>query len=269
MPHEGQPERELTSRHGTCNSETRIRVPRELPSRAVRRVVCSGCERAYEAADVLDRGSPGLRLPLRLPRPDRRWLGLPLAALAVFGILGALRGDRPVPVAPNPDPPESAAAPGPGRAAPKPAPVPGGARMVSGATFTVALPAGWERVEPPAGATFAAASPDGRADATLWVQRDPGLDFATFEANSLAQLESLVGSSKVVERNPGPSPEASSIKIAPASAPAGAPAYEVILRSAGANWYYLATTRQARAGAADARGVELIQGSFLPLGAKG
>ena len=69
------------------------------------------------------------------------------------------------------------------------APVPTDAQLVAESTFSLALPAGWERVTPAAGATFAAVSSDSTADATLWIQNDPKLDMATFEANSLQQLE--------------------------------------------------------------------------------
>jgi hypothetical protein len=130
------------------------------------------------------------------------------------------------------------------------------------------LPAGWDRVKPAAGATFAAVSPDGAADATLWIQNDPKLDFATFEASSLSQLETLTGSARVVERNVGPSVQSTSITLAPKDVPAGSPTYEVVLRSANDNWYYLATTYQAGAPSEAVEGINLIQGSFLPLGAK-
>ena len=136
-------------------------------------------------------------------------------------------------------------------------------------TFSLALPAGWDRVKPAAGATFAAVSSDGTADATLWIRNDPKLDFATFEATSLSQLETLAGSARVVERNVGPAVESSSITLAPKNVPAGSPTYEVVLRGAKDNWYYLATTYQAGAPAEAIEGVDLIQGSFLPLGGKG
>ena len=147
--------------------------------------------------------------------------------------------------------------------------VPADALLVAESTFSLALPAGWDRVKPAAGATFAAVSSDGTADATLWIQEDPKLDFATFEATSLQQLETLAGSATVVERNVGPSVEASSITLAPKNVPEGSPTYEVVLRASEDNWYYLATTHQASAPSDAIEGVDLVQGSFLPTGGKG
>ncbi len=147
--------------------------------------------------------------------------------------------------------------------------MPADAQLVSESTFSLALPAGWDRVKPAAGATFAAISPDGTADATLWIQNDPKLDLATFEAARSTQLETLAGSARVVERNVGPAVESSSITLAPENVPEGSPTYEVVLRGSGDNWYYLATTHQAGAPAEAIAAVDLIQGSFLPFGGKG
>ncbi len=208
---------------------------------------------------------------------DARWLTLPVAALAVFAVLSLVSGDS-EPAQPSAEPTAPAdtgkAAIGPKPAArkantSKPAPAPADAQLVSESTFSVALPPAWDRVNPAAGATFAAVSPDGAADATLWVQSDPNLDLATFEANSLAQLEALAGSAEVAERKVGPTVESTSLVLAPKGVPEGSPTYEVVLRAAGDRWYYLATTYQADAPADAVSGVELIQGSFLPHGGKG
>jgi hypothetical protein len=210
---------------------------------------------------------------------DRRWLTLPVAAIAVFAILSLFNGDD----APAPEAAATAAAVKPDKAPAgakgdvkaskgnrvEKVPVPADAQLVAESTFSLALPAGWDRVKPAAGATFAAISSDGTADATLWIQEDPKLDFATFEATSLQQLETLAGSATVVERSVGPSVEASSITLAPKNVPEGSPSYEVVLRASGDNWYYLATTHQAGAPADAIQGVDLIQGSFLPTGGKG
>lgn len=207
----------------------------------------------------------------RLPGLSWRLLGLPAAGLAVVLALSLIQGERdPVPAAPaNPGP-----AAGPERGEPEPV---GGKRLtgskrsaslVNEATFQLALPAGWERVPSADGAAFAAVAGGGFADATLWVSRDAKLDFAAFEARSLAQLEGLAGSAAVVERKLGPTPETTSIKIAPSKAPKGAPRYEVVLRASGRHWYYLATTVQPEAPAATADAVDLIQGSLVPAGAK-
>ncbi|MDQ2676689.1 MAG: hypothetical protein M3Y34_07745 [Actinomycetota bacterium] len=271
-------------------------VPAALPARAIRRIFCEDCERLCEAAAVTElRPGLGERLRGLLPsppavslpsgslppprggiRPDLRWATLPLAGVAVFAVLSLVNGGD-TPASPPADP-VAAAKPQQAPAAKADAksekggqaktPVPADAQLVAESTFSLALPAGWDRVKPAAGATFAAVSPDGAADATLWIQSDPKLDFATFEANSLEQLETLTGSARVVERNIGPSPAASSITLAPQNAPSGSPTYEVVLRAAGDNWYYLATTHQAGAPADSIKAVELIQGTFLPLGGK-
>jgi hypothetical protein len=287
----------VLSTHALCSGRTRVVLPAAVPARAVRRVVCDNCERTYETAEVVEvkRRLPGVRLPrpdvslpgLRLPGAerlpisslDRRWITLPVAALAVFAVLSLVNGSEnagdPAPAAPAQAAKTGAAPAGDsearrdaGRKKPEKTVVPSDAQLVSESTFSLALPAGWDRVKPAAGATFAAVSPDGLADATLWVQSDPKLDLASFEASSLAQLEALAGSAKVVERQVGPTVESSTITLAPKSAGEGAPTYEVVLRGAGQNWYYLATTHQAGAPSQAISDIDLIQGSFVPQGAK-
>jgi hypothetical protein len=275
------PLRLLASRHAACGGDTQLRLPRVLPSIAVRRVVCGGCAEAYVperlvATDEARSSGRGLALPslpaLPSPSVSWRWLSLPVAALAVVGILLALRGggetDTESTTSATAAAPAAAEANGNASAngASRDAKVPGDAQLISESTFQLALPAGWERTTPSSGATFAAVAPGADADVMLWVERDPKLDFATFEARSLAQLESLAGSAGVVERSPGPTPETTSIKIAPTSPPRGAPNYEVLLRSTGSYWYYLATTSQPGAAPEAVEGVALVQGSFLPQG---
>ena len=287
LPVSGRPQRVVEATHAQCAGRTRVALPAAVPTRAVRRVVCDHCERAYEPAKVIEvrRRLPRVSLPkIAVPAPrlpssvDPRWVTLPIAALAVFGVLSLVSasGDE----APSPDAnPASITtaekAPGAAKPAAKAkgsgtakAAVPSDAQLVSESSFSLALPAGWDRVNPAAGATFAAVSADGTADATLWIQNDPKLDMATFEADSLKQLETLAGSARVVEREIGPTVDSSSITLAPEGAPAGAPTYEVVLRGSGDNWYYLATTYQPSAPAEAISGVELIQGSFAPQGAK-
>jgi hypothetical protein len=262
-----------------------VSLPAVLPLRAVRRFVCDHCERIQEAVAVnevhpslaqrISASLPSISMPSGL---DPRWLTVPVAALAVFAILSLVNGGD----SPAPEPAtmakatkaEKAAAhaksdskPGKAGDAAK-TPVPADAQLVAESTFSLALPAGWDRVKPASGATFAAVSPDGTADATLWIQDDPNLDLATFEASSLAQLETLAGSAHVVDRNVGPNVESSSITLAPKKVAEGSPTYEVVLRASGNNWYYLATTHQASAPADAVAGVDLIQGSFVPLGGK-
>ncbi len=305
LPAADAEERLVDSHHSECATTTRLRLPSVLPVAAVRRVVCANCTQTYDADWVAEVGAAssaagtavmagGFALPggINLPtlnRPslpslpsldevDRRWLTLPVAALAVFAVLTLIRGDETAPSVPAPATAAKAndarvakvedRAPAHHGSAKAPA-VPADAQLVSESTFSLAMPPGWDRVNPSSGATFGAVSSDGTADATLWIQNDPKLDMATFEANSLEQLSGLAGSAKVVDRELGPTAESTSITLAPAKASEGAPTYEVVLRSSGNNWYYLATTSQATAPADAIAGVDLIQGSFLPVGGKG
>lgn len=288
LPPDSEPVRLVHTRHDACGGETRVRLPGTVPARAVRRVVCERCAVAFEAT-ATDAASTPARL-IGLPRPSRpwresawRWISIPLAGALVFAALSLIQGGDDVQDAPEAQPAPSSAdaaeARGAGDDSPRVVDVTGGraakaaaaenAQLVSESTYTLALPAGWDRVSAQGGATFAAVAPGGEADATLWVERDPTLDFAAFEARSLDQLEQLAGSAKVVERTTGPTPEATTIRIA-AEAPAGAPRYEAVLRAAtGDYWYYLATTVQPGASNEAIEAVELLQGSFVPEGAAG
>ncbi|HSI81203.1 MAG TPA: hypothetical protein VK919_11205 [Solirubrobacterales bacterium] len=140
----------------------------------------------------------------------------------------------------------------------------GDARLLRGPGYALALPPGWRRDgDPSGGAALTVAADDGSADATLWVERAPDLDLASFEQRSLDQLRSLAGSAEVVERVSAPRPEGTIIRLA-ADAPPGEPRLEVTLRAAGPFRYYLATTVQPDAPPAAADGAELIHGSFTP-----
>ncbi len=215
----------------------------------------------------------------RLDPQSLSWkvLSVPLAALLVVAGLLALRGGGDAPTAPaeaarHQDGRQAADAragkdessKGDGESA-------GGgdgkvsknAHLVAGVTYSFALPAGWERVDPPDGATFAAEASDGGADATLWITEDPKLEFPTFVSQSLAQLEALAGSAQVVERVPAPSAEDTIVRLA-ADAPAGEPSYEVTLRVGGPYRYYLATSVDPEASKKAGEGADLITGSFTP-----
>ena len=116
--------------------------------------------------------------------------------------------------------------------------------LVSGSSFNLVLPAHWAQVDPPTGATFKAVSPDGEADATLWIKRDPSLTFDQFVNQSRDQLAALSGTKpEVVEQGPAPSTDEAVVKLA-ADAPAGQPTYQVTLRASGDYRYYLAITTQ-------------------------
>ena len=279
VPPESESVRLVASHHDACAGETRVRLPAPLPSRAVRRVVCERCAEPYWPGRIDDLGIEGLsggrRLSLpSLPQPAWRWVSLPAAAAAVVVGLVLIQSDddagtaapSPAFVQPTGD---EASGRGNGNGGAGRAGVPGDARLVDESTFQLALPAGWSETAPSGGATFAAAAPEGDADVMLWIEQDPKLDFASFEARSLAQLESLAGSAGAVKRNLGPTPATTTSLLAPTSAPPDAPNYEVLI-SGGPNdyWYYLATTSQPGAPAAALDGVKLIQGSFTPLGGK-
>lgn len=138
-----------------------------------------------------------------------------------------------------------------------------GPSQVREPTFTLELPAGWRRADPPGGASFAAVSGAGDAEATLWVKRDPGLDLPSFVTRSLARLETLAGSARVAERVPAPTPEDSVVVLA-ADAPAGQPTYEATLRVAGPYRYYLATSADPGAAAGTLAGAAAIGDSLHP-----
>ncbi|MGH2953527.1 MAG: hypothetical protein ACRDK9_05835 [Solirubrobacterales bacterium] len=282
--------------HRACGAETRVRLPGVLPVGVVRRVRCSNCDSYYSTGGVdelgvggvgerVGAGRPRLSLPAlslpdlpsldgvwdRLPSidPDSRgWrlVSVPLTAAVVIVALLLIQGGGD-----NPEPAEQAGAQA--AATPPPSGSGGGAeaaakaskeaKLIRGSSFSLALPPGWERIEPEGGATFAAVSSDGAADATLWIERDPGLNLPTFIARSLDQLRALAGSAQVVDRVVAPTPEATIVRLA-ADAPAGQPGYEVTLRAAGPYRYYLATSVQPDAGAKATAGAELISGSFTP-----
>jgi hypothetical protein len=217
----------------------------------------------------------GFQLPSlpRIAAPTMpAYAAVPVALVAVIGglILIQAQGGRSSTTSPAAViPPDattkapSAAPASPAAAASGSAGTSGDAKLIRGSNFTIALPPGWQQTTPANGATFAAVSPDGKADATLWVRDEPKLDFPTFEATSLAQLRSLAGSAHVASRVAAPTPDDTIVRLA-ADAPVGKPAYEVTLRVFGPYRYYLATTLQPDASADTAKGVELLSNSLTP-----
>jgi hypothetical protein len=294
------PVRVVSARHPGCGAATRVRLPGVLEAEVVRRVQCVGCEEEFETEVVVELGveepertepepaprrvrrprMPRVRMPRpSLPRPRLpqlrlidpsepiwRFASVPIAAAAVIAGLMLIQrnggtgesSDEPAAVPASAAPPAVVAAPEGGDKG-----GPGEPQLVRGSSFSVALPEGWERVPPEGGATFAAVATEGDADATLWIERDPGLDFARFEARSLDQLRALAGSARVVERVAAPTPDATIVRLA-AVAPPGQPEFEVTLRASGPYRYYLATTLQPDASRAAIEGAELIHGSFTP-----
>jgi hypothetical protein len=251
-PPAGESVRVVRCTHTTCGSETRIRLPRQLPAEAVRRVVCDGCGHAYECerAEEVGRGSGASRA--------WRLVSIPIAAAAVIGALLLIRGLE------DDGSPEQSDAGSPVA----PASGDGGARearVVREPTYTLALPSGWQRTDPPPGATFAARSEDRTGEAALWVRDAPGLDFAAFERRSLKQLRELAGSAEVADRVSGPTPDETIVRLESERASSGtSPVYEVTLRAVDPYRYYLSTTLAPQASARARAGARLIHRSFLP-----
>jgi hypothetical protein len=252
-----------------------VRLPRELPAKVVRRVVCDGCRQPFECDHVLD---VGVVQPTRLTRTQARltrtqvpgwpfhpegrawrYLSLPVAAAAVIGVMALIQGSG----APARQPASSTAP-----AAPEPPFKSAGPYVVNESSFALALPPGWHRTSPKDGATFAAAPSEGGAEAKLWILLDPKLDLDAFESRSLAQLEALAGSAQVVDHVTAPTAEGTVVTLGTDSRP-GEPAYEVTLRAAGPYRYYLATTVAPNAPREAAEGAELIHSSFVPVAGGG
>lgn len=139
-------------------------------------------------------------------------------------------------------------------------------QLVEEKGFSIAVPDTWHRTKPPEGASFAAASDDGLGKATLWVDRDPKLDFDEFVDQSLAGLEGLGDNAEVTDRVDGPTPE-TSIAVLEADVPVDggvAGPYRVTLRAAGPYRYYLATAIGAGAPPRLLADAELLSTSFRP-----
>jgi hypothetical protein len=260
-----------------------VRLPRELPAKVVRRVVCDGCREPFECDHVLDIGVveptrlTGIQVRLtgiqvRLTRiqvpgwpfhPEGRawrYLSVPVAAAVVIGAMALLQGSGA---------PARHSASSTAPAAPEPPfKSPAGPYVVNESIFALALPPGWHRTRAKNNATFAAAPNEGGANATLWILLDPKLDLAAFESRSLAHLEALAGSAQVVDRVTAPTAEGTVVTLATDSRP-GEPAYEVTLRAAGPYRYYLATTVEPNAPREAVEGADLIHDSFVPVAGGG
>lgn len=268
-PRAGEAVRLVRCEHDACGAATRVRLPRELPAKVVRRVVCDGCHEPFACDHVLDVGVvqpkrlTGTQVPGRpFGTEGRAWryLSLPIAAAAVIGAMALIQGSgesarhsasSAAPAAPEP-PFKSAAGP----------------YVVNESIFALALPPGWHRISPKNNAAFAAAPSEGGANATLWILLDPKLDLDAFESRSLAQLEALAGSAQVVDHVTGPTAAGTVVTLATDPRP-GEPAYEVTLRAAGPYRYYLATTVEPNAPREAVEGAELIHGSFVPVAGGG
>jgi hypothetical protein len=192
---------------------------------------------------------------------SRRW-GLPAAAavlvLVVAGFAVLVLGDE--------GDEEAGPEPAPSLAQSQPPSVISDPQFVEERGFSIALPDAWHRVKPPEGASFAATSDDGLGEATLWVERDPDLDFDAFVDQSLAGLEGLGEDARVTDRVEGPTPE-TSIAVLEAEVPVDggvAGPYRVTLRAGGPYRYYLATSIGAGAPPRLIAEAELLSASFRP-----
>jgi hypothetical protein len=272
-PPAGMPVRVVRAAHEACGTDTRVRLPAPVPARAVRRVVCDGCARPFACEAVEETAPEAAQPPPPSPRrsfldglrdrqplwldmpPGRLWklLSIPLAAAAVIvGLLLIQGSDDPAPESQQADTAGAVES--------------GDAQLVRQPGWSLALPDGWKQVDGPTGAAFAAVADDDSGDATLWIERDPSLSFAEFEARSLDQLRELTGTAGVVERSAGPTAEKTIVRLQ-ADAPPGsgtfAP-YTVTLRASGPYRYYLSTSLQPGAPKEADDAIELIHNSFLP-----
>jgi len=279
-PLAGEGVRTVATTHGSCGKETQIRLPSTVPAGLVRRAVCAGCGEQFATEDVEEvsvtpRGASAL--PHRSP-----WFvalaSVVLAAVAVIVALLLLQSGSEVPDSASGDRGGGNAAGGPGGQAGQGSGTGGGssragdsdapanARLVRKPNFSLAIPPGWKRSNPPAGATFAAEEAGGGADAALWVERDSELGFAEFQARSLERLKRIAPNARVDSRVPAPTDTGTVVTLV-ADAPSGdggQTEYQVTLSAAGPFRYYLVTSSELGGSRLAQRGVQLVHGSFIP-----
>jgi hypothetical protein len=260
-------------------------LPASLPSDAVHRVICDGCHLPFDPSaegsfgDSVQRTTPALaalgarlgatrdRMVDRFPRlaspsvpklpsvPKSRvwaWVSVPLAALAVVAGLSLIQGDGGAPSANGGPTPAGAGAPE--------------ARFLEGSGYSLALPAGWQKEDPPEGAAFMAESKDGLADATLWIEEDPELSFKEFEARSLDQLGEIGENARVTDYVEGPSRESTIVELS-AESPVAEGAFaelRVTLRGAGDYLFYFSTVMQPGAESGVGAAIETMHASLRP-----
>lgn len=213
-------------------------------------------ERLSAWAELVRDRAAGLR-PARRQAPGQRthnrlwaWISVPVALVAVLVGLSLIQGDSSVPA--------PVASGGPGVAET--------ARFVEQPGYSLALPAGWQRSNPPGGAVFAASSEDGNADATLWIEEDPELTMKQFERRSLQQLAEIGENARVVDRVDAPTLEGTIVELraeTPVADGVTAP-YRVTLRGAGPFRHYLATSQRPGGAAGAAADIELLHTSLRP-----
>jgi hypothetical protein len=195
---------------------------------------------------------PWPSLPQIPPRQLWAWASVPLALLGVIVGLSLIQG--------SPPEPQAAAGTALSESADQ------GAKLVKDAGYSLALPAGWRQINPPDGATFAAESRDGSADATLWIERAPNLSLKDFERRSLEQLGEIAKNPRVVDRVNAPTIEGSIVELrgdAPVADGIATP-YRVTLRGAGPFRHYLATAQQPGADPKIVADIEILHNSLRP-----
>lgn len=199
--------------------------------------------------------SPSLPSASGLPSsPLWRWASIPVALVAVVGGLTLIQGDSG-----NPSPAAIEASNAAG------ADAAGQAKFISRPGYSLALPDGWSKADPPEGAVFAARSDDGLADATLWIEQDEKLSFEEFEQRSLSQLSEIGSNPRVIDRVEGPTVESTIVQLqADTEGAEGSAPYRVTLRAAGPYRLYFATAIQPGAPAKLRGDTELMHGSLRP-----
>lgn len=267
-PPAGEPVRVVRRAHGACGGATRIRLPAALPPDVVRRVVCDRCRQVYEPSAEDARAQPpappaattaavfaeaASRAPSWAQGRLWAWISLPIAFVAVLLGLSLIQGDD----ATSPDPQGTGAASA-GSA--------GAARFIDRPGYSLALPAGWSKIDPPDGAVFAARSEDGAADVTLWIEEEPDLSMREFEERSLEQLGEIGENPRVINRVEAPTLEGTIVELradTPIADGVTAP-YRVTLRGAGPFRHYLASSQRPGSEPRIAADIELLHSSLRP-----
>lgn len=137
---------------------------------------------------------------------------------------------------------------------------------VSERGYSLSLPDGWERTQTPDGSVFSAASGDGLAESTLWVEREPKLGFNEFVDQSKLSLDQIASNVHVSDQVAGPTIEARIAELrgtVPLDGNLEA-LYRVTLRASGPYRYYLATLVQPGAPPQRLADAEILGSSFRP-----
>jgi hypothetical protein len=137
------------------------------------------------------------------------------------------------------------------------------ARLVRDPRFTLAVPAAWADMPPPAGAVFAARSGDGTAVVSVRVTRAPDLSFAEFADGARAAFARDLDGTEVVLTPARARGETKIARVSVAPAP-GEPSHQSLLAGRDALRYQLTTSIDASATGATRRQARLLAGSFTP-----